>query len=179
MEERLGRLEALLTHVAFNIGALMSLPKEVQDLLDQSKAAVTLLGSLDTAFAAMILQNKNMAEQIASLQPGSPLAAEDLAALEATARDLGAAITAAQAAIPANLSSGTASATSATAPATSSSGVVGGGIASATSAVSSAAGSAAAPAAQVTSGGSATTSASAPTNAADAPATSAGAPAGS
>ena len=93
------RLEHKLAHME---KMLMAISAEVQAVLDQIKQNTSLVASVDAALKAEAVQIKALQDQIAALQTGGVLSAEDKAALVQAATDLAATNAELQADVPAN-----------------------------------------------------------------------------
>lgn len=89
-------LSPSLEHLAMTISA------EVSGLLDQARQTQSLVKSVDIGLKAQGLQITDLQAQIAALQAGAPLSADDKAALAEAASDLSDANTTLQSDIPAN-----------------------------------------------------------------------------
>ena len=83
----------------------MAISAEVQAVLDQIKTNTSLVASVDAALKAEAVQITALPAQIAALQAGTTLSAEDKAALVQGAADLAATNTELQADVPANTGS--------------------------------------------------------------------------
>lgn len=80
----------------------MAISAEVQKVLDEIKQNTSLVASVDAALKAEAAQITDLQNQIAALQAGTVLSADDKAALLQAATDLAATNTALQADVPAN-----------------------------------------------------------------------------
>ena len=93
------RLEHKLAHME---KMLMAISAEVQKVIDDITANTSLVKSVDAALKLQGTQITDLQAQIAALQAGSVLSAEDKAALVQAASDLEATNTTLQADVPAN-----------------------------------------------------------------------------
>lgn len=82
--------------------SIMTISAEVSGLLDQARVTQSLVKSVDLGLKAQGLQITDLQAQIAALQTGAPLSADDKAALAEAASDLSEANTTLQSDIPAN-----------------------------------------------------------------------------
>lgn len=80
----------------------MAISQEVQGLLDQARVTQSLVKSVDLGLKAQSVQINDLQAQIATLQAGAPLSADDKAALQEAANDLSESNTTLQSDIPAN-----------------------------------------------------------------------------
>lgn len=80
----------------------MAISAEVQAVLDAIKTNTSLVASVDAALKAEAVQIKALQDQIAALQAGGTLSAEDKAGLTQGAADLATTNAALQADVPAN-----------------------------------------------------------------------------
>lgn len=81
----------------------MSLQPAVQDLIDKVTANTNAVQAAVAGLAAEAKQISDLQAQIAALQPGQPVDAEDLAAITAAAAQLGETNAALATAVPANV----------------------------------------------------------------------------
>ena len=80
----------------------MTISAEVQGILDQARQTQSLVKSVDLGLKAQAQMISDLQAQIAALQAGAPLSADDKAALAETAADLSTANITLQSDIPAN-----------------------------------------------------------------------------
>jgi hypothetical protein len=93
----------MLTHIIKRMEQIaMAISAEIQDVLDKIKANTSLVQSVDAAMKAEAAQITDLQNQIAALQAGAPLSADDKAALVQASADLAATNAALQADVPAN-----------------------------------------------------------------------------
>lgn len=81
---------------------IMGLTAEVQALVDKVAANTDIVKSAEQALTALEGQIGALQAQLGAIQPGQSISAEDLAALQKAASDLGETNAGLQAAIPAN-----------------------------------------------------------------------------
>ena len=96
-------IDAKLNHVLEKVGILMSLTPQVQTLVDEVTANTNAVQAALAGLAAEATQITALQAQIAALQPGQPIDAEDLAAITKAVADLGSTNTALTTAVPANV----------------------------------------------------------------------------
>ena len=93
----------MLTHIIKRMEQIaMAISAEVQDVLDKIKSNTSLVQSVDAALKAEAAQITDLQNQIAALEVGTVLSAEDKAALAQGGADLAATNAALQADVPAN-----------------------------------------------------------------------------
>lgn len=96
-------LARLLRHVGTSH---MALSADVQKLIDTVAQNRNFAQSADQALGVMELMIKNLKDQISGLQPGQPIDADDLAAIQKATADLSDTNTQLQAAVPSNINTG-------------------------------------------------------------------------
>lgn len=104
-------IDAKLNHLIEKVETLMALSPQVQALVDDVTANTDAVNAALAGLAAEAKQISDLQAQIAAIQPGQPIDADDLAAITAAASQLGQTNTALTAAIPANVQPATPPAT--------------------------------------------------------------------
>ena len=96
-------LDAKLHHLIEKVEKLMSISPQVQALIDQVTTNTNAVTAAIAGLKAEQEQITALQAQLAAVQPGQPIDADDLAAINQAVADLGATNTALATAVPANV----------------------------------------------------------------------------